>query len=111
MHPNTHQSDYGTSQKHFGVYVFGFITCIILTLVAFYGVMHPSLSRHQLFTLVFGTALVQFIVQAICFLGLNVKTLQGKMNVTSLIYTMIVAGTTIFGSIWIMYNLNYFMMN
>lgn len=111
MYTDHHQADYGTSQKKLSVYLVGFVTCIALTLGAFYLVMYPSLPKHQIMAWVLAAAFIQFFVQVICFLGLNVKTLQGKMNVGSLIYAIVVIGSIIVGSLWIMYNLDYFMMN
>jgi cytochrome o ubiquinol oxidase subunit IV len=104
-------SDYGVANKTFGVYAFGFILCIFLTLVPFYAVMHSIASYEYLAAIILVSALAQFFVQIICFLRLNTKTEQGKINVWSFIFTGFVAFVVIAGSVWIMCNLNYFMMH
>lgn len=111
QHHDVSQPDFGTGQKKLGIYVAGVISCAILTLVAFWAVMYGQFSRAQTFTIIYTAACIQFFVQLICFLRLNTETAQGRTNVMSLVFTGVILLSVIVGSLWIMYNLNYYMMN
>ena len=103
--------DYGTGQKKLGVYLIGVISCAILTLISFWVVMSSGLAKWQVFTIIYSSACIQFIVQLICFLRLNTQTEQGRMNVMSIVFTGVILTSIIIGSLWIMWNLNYNMMH
>jgi cytochrome o ubiquinol oxidase operon protein cyoD len=105
------QPDYGTGQKKLGIYTIGFISCIVLTVFAFWVVLSGKFSKGETFVLIYTAALIQFVIQLICFLRLNTRTEQGKTNVLTFVFTGVVLVTIIIGSLWIMWNLNYFMMN
>lgn len=105
------QPDYGTGHKKLSIYLFGVISCVILTLLAFWIVMSQALTRTNTLVVIYIAAIVQFFIQLICFLRLNVQTERAKMNVMSIVFTMVILVTVILGSIWIMWNLNYNMMN
>lgn len=104
------QADYGTSEKKLGIYSAGMIACIILTLISFWAVMSGQFSQTATFVIIFTSACIQFFVQLVCFLRLNINTLQGKLNVTALVYTGVILFTVIIGTLWIMWNLGYNMM-
>lgn len=106
-----HQPDFGTGQKKLGVYTAGFISCIVLTVFSFWVVLSGKFSRMETFALIYVAAIIQFAVQLICFLRLNTRTQQGKNNVLTFAFTGVVLVTIIVGSLWIMWNLNYYMMN
>lgn len=101
--------DFGTGKKNLGIYVVGFIICSILTLIAFGSVMTSQFSRPLLFFIIFSAACIQFFVQLVCFLRLNVETVQGKINVMSFVFTAVILIGIIMGSLWIMWNCNYYM--
>jgi cytochrome o ubiquinol oxidase subunit IV len=105
-----HQSDYGTGEKKLGIYIIGLICCVFLTLIAFGAVMTNLFSRWQVFTIIYAAAIIQFFVQVICFLRLNTKTEQGQINIMSIIFTFIILFSIVAGSLWIMWNVNYYMM-
>lgn len=106
-----YQPDYGTGQKKLSVYVLGVVLCAALTLLAFWAVMSHSFTRGQTFAIIYSAACVQFLVQLICFLRLNTQTEAGRTNVMSFVFTGVILTAIIAGSLWIMWNLNYFMMN
>jgi cytochrome o ubiquinol oxidase operon protein cyoD len=110
-HHEEQQPDYGTGQKKLGVYTLGFISCVLLTLFSFWIVMAGIFPKRETFILIYAAAVIQFIVQLICFLRLNTRTEQGKTNVLTFIFTAVVLVTIIAGSLWIMWNLNYYMMH
>ena len=77
-HHEVGQSDYGTGQKKLGMYVAGVISCIVLTIIAFWAVMSGRFSKFEVLTIIFSAACIQFLVQVICFLRLTTETEQGK---------------------------------
>lgn len=105
------QPDYGTGQKKLGIYFIGFVSCTLLTLFSFWVVMTAKFSRLEAFALIYSSAIIQFFAQLICFLRLNTQTEQGKNNVLAFVFTSVILVTIIIGSLWIMWNLNYYMMN
>jgi cytochrome o ubiquinol oxidase operon protein cyoD len=108
--PDFNEPDYGTGQKKLGIYFGGVVACAILTLVSFWVVMANQLTRGEIFTVIYVSAVIQFLVQVICFLRLNVHTKRARTNVMSLLFTLVILVTIIIGSLWIMWNVNYFMM-
>jgi|TARA_B110000459_G_scaffold203988_1_gene263181 cytochrome o ubiquinol oxidase subunit IV len=106
-----HAKDYGTYHKTFKVYTLGFILCVILTLIPFYAVISQTLPRSYILGILLISAIAQFLVQVICFLRLHGKTEQGIININTLVFTGVVLVVIIGGSLWIMHNLNYFMMH
>lgn len=110
-HHEIDQSDYGTGQKTLGVYVIGIISCSILTLISFWAVMSSQLTKGEIFAVIYSSAIIQFLVQLICFLRLNTQTEQGRTNVVSIVFTGVILMSVVLGSLWIMWNLNYNMMH
>ena len=109
-HSDAVHTDYGTGKKQFNVYLTGILLCVLFTLVPFYLVMNPVLSRGLTFLTIYVCAIVQLFIQVICFLRLNTKTEQSKTNVMAFIFTLVILGVVIGGSLWIMWNLDYNMM-
>lgn len=106
---DVHQPDYGTGQKKLGIYLSGFFACSALTILSFWAVMAEKFTKWEAFTIIIISALIQFFVQLICFLRLNMQTEQGRMNVMSLIFTGVILLCVVIGSLWIMWNLAYYM--
>ena len=101
----------GLQPKTFGNYAAGFILCLILTAIPFYMVMQQLASKLALVGVVMVTAVLQFFVQVLCFLRVNYHSKQGQLNTLALAFTTIVLVVIIGGSMWIMANLDYFMMH
>jgi len=105
------EPDYGTGQKKLGMYVIGFISCTLLSLISFWSVMSQRFSKLEVFAIIFSSACIQLLVQVICFLRLSTQTEQGKTNVMTFLFTGVILISIIAGSLWIMWNLNYYMMH
>jgi cytochrome o ubiquinol oxidase subunit IV len=115
------EPDYGTGKKNLTIYLVGFITCIVLTLIPFELTSHfssqiekgiaTSLSSALLLIILFLCAITQFIVQVLCFLRLSAETIQGKTNIMCFIFSIVIVFVVVGGSVWIMYHLNYNMMH
>ena len=105
------QADYGTGQKKLSIYIWGMIGCVLLTIIAFSVVMSGQFTKIQAVLAVYSAAFLQFLVQIICFLRLNVRTEQGVINVIAFVYTLAILICIILGSLWIMANLDYYMVH
>jgi cytochrome o ubiquinol oxidase operon protein cyoD len=110
-HQGTSESDYGSGKKKLGMYLVGFISCSILTLVSFWSVMSQRFSKVDVVILIFSSAGIQFLVQVIFFLRLTTQTQQGRTNIMTFLFTGVILTSIICGSLWIMWNLNYYMMH
>jgi cytochrome o ubiquinol oxidase operon protein cyoD len=93
-------------------YITGFLLSIILTMDAYLVVAHHVDSHHKAFSHSFlmvwlvGLAIVQLFVQLIYFLHLA-KESKPRWNLTIAVFAVIVVGILVFGTLWIMGNLNY----
>lgn len=110
-HHGMKDPDYGTGQKKLGMYLVGFIGCSLLTLLSFWAVMSQRFSKLEVLALIFSSACLQFLVQVIFFLRLTTQTTQGRTNIMTLLFTGVILTSIILGSLWIMWNLNYYMMH
>lgn len=88
-------------------YAIGFAASIILTLAAFGLVeMHHNLSTPAIMSIIVALALVQFMVQLFFFLHLGRET-RPRWKLAVFAFMIVVIGILMFGSLWIMANLNY----
>lgn len=88
----------------------GSILSIILTVIPFWLVMTgtPPGSTATVVT-IFVLAMVQIIVHVRYFLHIDSR-LEGGWTLLAFVFTAIILGITIIGSIWVMYHLNVNMM-
>jgi len=87
-------------------YSIGFILSIVLTLAAYFGVVNHLLSSNVLIAAVLGLAVVQLLVQLLFFLHLGRES-KPRLNLISFLFAGMVVLIVVFGSLWIMYNLDY----
>ncbi len=85
-------------------YIIGFGLSIITTIIAFYLVGAQVLATTELYITISGLALVQLLVQLICFLHLSIHS-KARWNLVSFIFTAVVVLILVVGTLWIMYNL------
>ena len=111
MVPIATQNQHGMGKKTLRVYLFGFFACVLLTLLPFYAVMQATLAKSALVIVIIFSAIVQLIVQVVCFLRLNAKDSEAMTNLLSFLMVVIVLFILVGGSMWIMYNLNYNMLH
>lgn len=95
-------------------YATGFVISLLLTLASFWLVFQYANSDHKMtvgaitgMILVF--AVVQLIVQLTFFLHLGEEN-KPRWNIVTFLFMIIVLVILVFGSLWIMDNLNYNMM-
>ncbi len=98
-------------------YVVGFVSSLVLTLAAYLLVLrhvhsgHLWPSRHWLLAAgVVVLAIVQLVVQLVFFLHLSRES-KPRWNLTVLLFAALVLLIVVFGSLWIMNNLNYHMVS
>jgi cytochrome o ubiquinol oxidase subunit IV len=87
-------------------YVTGFIWSLALTLVAYALVVQRTFSNRILIAVVIGLALVQFMIQLLFFLHLGRET-KPRWKLFVFLFMVMVVAILVFGSLWIMANLNY----
>ena len=93
---------------HLNTYVLGFAASLVLTFGAYSLATQHSLSRRWLIAGLAALAMLQSIIQLVAFLHLN-KELKPRWRLVALISMIGVVVILVFGSLWIMYNLNYHM--
>ncbi|MEK7594559.1 MAG: cytochrome o ubiquinol oxidase subunit IV [Patescibacteria group bacterium] len=94
------------SHGNFKSYVIGFISSIVLTLIAYTLVVNKVWSDNIVITVIIGLAIVQLFVQLVFFLHLGRES-KPRWNLTALTFAVMVVGIIVIGSLWIMQNLNY----
>ncbi|RKF17656.1 cytochrome o ubiquinol oxidase subunit IV [Altericroceibacterium spongiae] len=90
-------------------YVIGFVLSVILTAIPFWLVMNRPFDAPTTAIIIMAFAAVQMIVHMVYFLHMSPKT-DGGWTLTSLIFTLIIVGIMMAGSLWVMHHLNTNMM-
>jgi cytochrome o ubiquinol oxidase operon protein cyoD len=95
-----------TGEGTLRTYVTGFVWSIGLTLTAYALVVHHTFSPTVLIAAIIGLALVQFMIQMLFFLHLGRET-KPRWKLFVFLFMVMVVVILVFGSLWIMANLNY----
>ena len=96
-------------------YIIGFVLAIALTLLSFSLVFIHNSSSHEFFshfvlrTAIIVLAVLQLFIQMIYFLHLGRES-KPKNNFVTFVLTILFVAIVVGGSLWIMANLNYNMM-
>jgi cytochrome o ubiquinol oxidase operon protein cyoD len=114
MSADTHviHADHAAGHAHGSLrsYLIGFGLSVILTAIPFWLVMSGVLDSKQataLTIMVFAAA--QIVVHMIFFLHMSARSENG-WTMMALIFTLVIVGITLSGSLWVMYHLNMNMM-
>jgi cytochrome o ubiquinol oxidase operon protein cyoD len=99
----------GAGHGSVGSYLFGFVVSVVLTAIPFAMVMMHAMPIGTLIPVIIGVGVVQIIVHLIYFLHMNTSSSQGWNN-AAFVFTLIVVGILVVGSLWVMYHLNANMM-
>ena len=105
--PKTAAPEHASGSLH--SYTLGFIMSILLTLAAYFLVVNHLLNGWGLVAAIMVLAMVQLLVQLIFFLHLSEES-KPRWNLTVMAFMLIVLCVVVFGSLWIMHNLNYHAM-
>lgn len=91
-------------------YITGFVLSLYFTVTAYVLVVHHSLTRRSLLAAITGLALAQFATQLLFFLHLGQES-RPRWRLVVFAFMVVVVAILVFGSLWIMSNLNYHMMS
>ena len=90
-------------------YLIGFVLAVLLTVIPFGLVMGHVLPAASVIPVVVALGVVQIVVHLVFFLHMN--TSSGHLwNNAAFVFTLIIVGILLLGSLWIMYHLNMNMM-
>jgi cytochrome o ubiquinol oxidase subunit IV len=105
-HSNGHQAGHGTLRS----YLIGFSLSVILTAIPFWLVMSGAIDSKLLTAfLVMGLGVIQIVVHMVYFLHMNPRS-EGGWTMMALLFTLVLVGITLAGSLWVMHHLNTNMM-
>ena len=91
-------------------YVTGFVLSVILTAIPFWLVMAKVFDKPNVTALVIlAFAAVQIVVHMVYFLHMDTKS-EGGWTMLALIFTVVLVGITLIGSLWVMNHLKTNMM-
>ncbi|ARO68953.1 cytochrome o ubiquinol oxidase subunit IV [Xylella fastidiosa subsp. pauca] len=109
-HPHHSSEPTAPSQStHLKSYLIGFVLAVILTAIPFAIVMNRSFSKETTVALVSTLAAVQMLVHLVYFLHMD-RSKEQRSNVHVALFSLLVIGIVIVGSLWVMHNLNIHMM-
>ncbi|KQW57729.1 MULTISPECIES: cytochrome o ubiquinol oxidase subunit IV [unclassified Ensifer] len=105
-HSHGHQAGHGS----FRSYMIGFALSVVLTAIPFWLVI-GGVFDSKLTTAVFvmGLGAIQIVVHMTFFLHMNPRS-EGGWTMMALIFTLIIVGIALAGSLWVMHHLNVNMM-
>jgi cytochrome o ubiquinol oxidase operon protein cyoD len=86
-------------------YLIGFALSVLLTAIPFWLVMSGSLGSNLATAIsIMGLAIAQIVVHMIYFLHMDSKS-EGGWTIMALMFTIVLVGIALSGSLWVMYHL------
>jgi cytochrome o ubiquinol oxidase operon protein cyoD len=107
-HHNTH-AGHGAGHGSKGSLWAGSILSILLTVIPFWMVMSGAVDATVTTVAIFVMAIAQIVVHVVCLLHVDSRSENG-WTLLAFIFTAIIVGITIIGTIWVMYHMNLNMM-
>jgi len=104
-----HGADHGAGHGSKGSLWTGSILSILLTVIPFWMVMSGAVDATVTTVAIFVMAIAQIVVHVVCFLHVDSRSENG-WTLLAFIFTAIIVGITIIGTIWVMYQMNLNMM-
>ncbi len=105
-HGHGHEASHGSLKS----YMIGFVLSVILTAIPFGLVMGGVLDSKLLTAvIVMSIGAVQIVVHMVYFLHMNPRS-EGGWTMMALIFTLVIVGIALAGSLWVMHHLNANMM-
>ncbi|MEM7175254.1 MAG: cytochrome o ubiquinol oxidase subunit IV [Chlamydiota bacterium] len=89
--------------------ILGFVFSLILTLAAYRIVVYYHLSCWVLTFTLIGLGVIQTLIQLVFFLHLGLES-KPRWNLMMFLFTVLLMTVLVGGSLWIMHNLNYNVM-
>jgi cytochrome o ubiquinol oxidase operon protein cyoD len=90
-------------------YWIGFALSVVLTAIPFWLVMTMTLTKQATAFIIMGFAAVQMLVHIVFFLHMN-RRAEGGWSIMALLFTVVIIGIALSGSLWVMYHMNTNMM-
>ena len=105
----SHEHDDEESHGTYKSYWIGFVLAAVLTIIPFWLVMTNPLSNQATALIIMAFAAVQMVVHMIFFLHMN-RRAEGGWSIMALMFTVVIVGIALAGSLWVMYHMNQNMM-
>lgn len=86
-------------------YIIGFVSSIVLTLMAYFSVVDHLFSRDSLIAVIMLLAFVQFAVQLFFFLHISADS-RPRWKLFSFLFMLALLLVIVLGSLWVMHSLN-----
>jgi cytochrome o ubiquinol oxidase operon protein cyoD len=109
-HDNHGHAAAGESHGSVKSYLTGFVLAALLTILPFWAVMTGAMSPFATGTIIVVAGILQLLVHLVFFLHLDTSSEQ-RWNVSAGLFTTLVIGIIVVGTLWVMHNMNYFMMH
>ncbi|HHW4678356.1 MAG TPA: cytochrome o ubiquinol oxidase subunit IV [Xylella sp.] len=111
-HHTDHSSKHAaqSDSNHIKSYIIGFVLAIILTVIPFGMVMRGGFSKEITVTVISVLAAAQMLVHLVYFLHMDLSQKQ-RSNLQVALFSLLIIGIVIIGSLWVMHNLNVNMMH
>lgn len=103
-------AQYGSGHGTYKSYIIGFILSIGLTVVPYMIVVHHLFPLHIVMIAIVVLGVLQLLVQLVFFLHLGGES-KPRWNLMAFLFTLLVVAILVIGTMWIMYNLDYNMMD
>ena len=103
---SAHENDSGAPHGTRRDYVTGFLLSVVLTAIPFGLVMSGVITDSRIIA---GLAMVQIVVHMVYFLHMNARSEHG-WTLMALIFTVVIVVIVLAGSLWVMFNMNHYMM-
>lgn len=103
-------------RKTRNMYIIGFVSSVVLTVIAFGAVAshietNQTIPSHDIVVpILIALAVLQLIVQLVFFLHLGSES-KPRLNLMAFLFMLLVVVIVVFGSLWIMQNLDYNMQH
>ena len=110
MSSHDHDTAYGESHGTVRYYTIGFILSIALTIIPYVLVTQHLLDSDLTVFSIVVAGILQLAVQLIFFLHLGSES-KPRWNLMAFIFTIVIVVILVVGSLWIMHNLDYNMMD
>jgi len=104
-HHHEHDEAHGSRKG----YWIGFALSVVLTAIPFWLVMTMTLSKPLTAFIIMAFAAVQMLVHIVFFLHMN-RRAEGGWSIMALLFTVVIIGIALSGSLWVMYHMNTNMM-
>ena len=109
-HDNHAHGAGGESHGSVKSYLIGFVLAAVLTIIPFWVVMSGSMTGFAAGMVILVAGILQLLVHLVFFLHLDGSS-SSRWNINAGLFTLVVIGIIVAGTLWVMWNMNYFMMH